>query len=182
MKKRIAASALVTFTGLLLTLWVVLLSPPKTVPTLVVSLPDETRNIRPLRPATTTTTTTTVAPVMKSVSKNTSKPPAPATIPAQCEQFREIVARYFPADQVNNALFVASKESGCTNHQTPSPTNDYGFFQVNFPAHKNKVGGNPELLKDLETNVRVASQIYQGSWRPWYAVCPLNGSNPYGIC
>jgi hypothetical protein len=43
---------------------------------------------------------------------------------------------------------------------------DYGIFQVNASAHKNKA--TPEQLKDCKTNILIAKKIYDASgWNPW---------------
>ena len=86
-----------------------------------------------------------------------------------CESYRGLVAKYFPADQVNNALLTMSKESSC-NPRAVSPTRDHGLMQIN-EVHLAKVGGNVNALYDPETNIRVASSIFAGrGWNAWYAV------------
>lgn len=87
-----------------------------------------------------------------------------------CESYRGLVSKYFPAGQVNNALLTMSKESGC-RPTAVSPTNDHGLMQINCTYHCSKVGGDVNALYDPETNVRLASQIYAGrGWNAWYAV------------
>lgn len=135
---------------------------------------------------TSTSTSTTVSSTTSSSTTTTTQAPIQTTQPVRthpvgCDNYRHIVAKYFPAEQVDNALFVMSKESGCDPY-AKSATNDHGLFQVHFPAHSAKVNGNLNALYDPETNARVAATIYSGSWRAWYAVCPVNGSNPYGLC
>jgi len=52
---------------------------------------------------------------------------------------------------------------------------DIGLCQINS-IHADKVGGNLELLKDAETNIRVAKEI-RDSWESWNAwTCYKNGS------
>jgi len=88
-----------------------------------------------------------------------------------CESYRGLVAKYFPADQVNNALLTMQKESSC-RPTAVSPTNDHGLMQVNCTYHCAKVGGDVNRLYDPETNIRLASAIYsdRGNWSAWYAV------------
>lgn len=76
-----------------------------------------------------------------------------------------------------------SKESGCDPNAI-SPTNDHGLMQINWAAHHKQVNDDVSLLHDPETNIRLGALIYSypGHWKSWYAVCPKNGSNPYGIC
>lgn len=87
-------------------------------------------------------------------------------------EWRELVAKYFPADQVHNALRIMSAENGSGNPKVISKPNrnktrDYGLFQVNT-CHKSRVDGDLEKLQDAETNVRIASEIYkEQGWKPW---------------
>lgn len=96
------------------------------------------------------------------------------------EQWRFLVSQHFPDSQIDNALLVISKESG-GDPNAKSPGN-YGLFQINL-VHSAKVGGDLNSLFDPEVNARVARQIWGASgWQPFYAVCPKNGDDPYGIC
>lgn len=92
-------------------------------------------------------------------------------VSGNCESYRGIVAKYFPADQVSNALITMQKESSCRTDAV-SPTDDHGLMQVNCRYHCSKVGGNVNALYDPETNIRLASAIYsdRGNWSAWYAV------------
>lgn len=92
-------------------------------------------------------------------------------VSGNCESYRGIVAKYFPANQVNNALITMQKESSCRTDAV-SPTDDHGLMQVNCRYHCSKVGGNVNALYDPETNIRLASAIYsdRGNWSAWYAV------------
>lgn len=83
------------------------------------------------------------------------------------EKWRVVVARYFPAEQVDNALKIMDKESG-GDSGVHSCTNDHGLMQINYTAHYAKVNNNLEALYDPETNLKVAYQIWsvQG-WCPW---------------
>ncbi len=87
-----------------------------------------------------------------------------------CEDYRSLVAKYFPANQVNNALYTMKKESGCRANAI-SDTNDHGLMQINYRWHAAKVNHNINRLYDPETNIRIASDIWKDSgWRAWYAV------------
>jgi len=67
----------------------------------------------------------------------------------------------------DEALRVAWCESRW-RARTISPTGDYGVFQVNFRYHGWRVGGVAERLLDVETNVRVAHDIWaEQGWVPW---------------
>lgn len=84
---------------------------------------------------------------------------------ADCEQYRGLIAKYFPASQINNAITTMRAESGCRSWVI-SPTNDYGLFQI-----------NGEDVRDPEANIARAWQKYVGgrvgsnNWSAWYAVC-----------
>lgn len=68
--------------------------------------------------------------------------------------------------ECQNALIIAKYESG---YRTDAYyLGNYGVFQINCPAHSGKVGGNCNALYDLETNLRVAKQIFDAQgWGPW---------------
>ena len=85
---------------------------------------------------------------------------------AGVEQWRWLVAQYFPADQVNYALAIMRCESG-GNPNAHSPTADRGLMQIN-QVHSAKVGGNLNSLFDPHTNMRVARQVWDGAgWGAW---------------
>lgn len=96
----------------------------------------------------------------------------PEPIPAQvtgCEKYRPLVEKYFPPQEVNNALLTMQKESSCRS-DAYSSTNDYGLMQINA-VHADMVNGDLNALYEPETNVRVAYQIFTGrNWNAWYGV------------
>ena len=70
--------------------------------------------------------------------------------------------------QCNNALIIAKYESSFRTGVI-SRTGDYGLFQINCRWQGHRVGGNCSALLDLETNLRVAKQIFnEQGWNPWY--------------
>lgn len=83
------------------------------------------------------------------------------------ESWRGLVSRYFPANQVDNALRIIQAESG-GNASIISPVNrngtrDVGLFQIN-DVH----GLSTAARQDPETNVRFAAQLFARSgWQPW---------------
>lgn len=92
-----------------------------------------------------------------------------ATFEPNVERWRSLVAKYFPADQVEMALAVVQLES----HGNPGALNDRGeysrgLFQVNTGP-----GANTDLaswnLYDPETNVRAARLVWDRArgWSPW---------------
>lgn len=84
------------------------------------------------------------------------------------ENWRSLVARYFPASQVNNALRVMQLESGGNPSawKNDAIEDSRGLFQINVRAHGTSMGN----LFDPETNVRYASELYaRQGWGPWTA-------------
>lgn len=66
-----------------------------------------------------------------------------------------------------DALIIALHESGY-RLDAVSPTGDYGVMQINCYWHKAKVSGDCTKYFDLETNLRVAKQIYDNrGWNAW---------------
>jgi soluble lytic murein transglycosylase-like protein len=81
------------------------------------------------------------------------------------------LTQYFGA-KAGYAKRLAQCESGRNPKAVSKPnrngTIDYGYMQINS-IHRNKVNGNLQSLLDLETNIRVASQIYAdwGNFSAW---------------
>lgn len=74
---------------------------------------------------------------------------------------------------------ICNLESGWIPDEVSS-TQDVGICQIHAPAHCDKLGFNPhisseylacvEALKDPETNIKIADQIYsKQGFKPWYA-------------
>lgn len=91
-----------------------------------------------------------------------------------CEEYSETIQKYF-GDYADQAIFVATKESGC-NMAAVSRTQDYCIFQINR---------EPATGKDLDLCVRRAWEKFTGgrvgsnNWSAWYAVCtPGNDPQP----
>lgn len=96
--------------------------------------------------------------------------PVSFVLPETCEQYHAKVQKFF-GEHTNEALFVASLESGCvnkrSNSQNSNGTWDYCIFQIN---------NEPSAL-EIDTCVRRAFEKFKASkyvWRQWYAVCPIN--------
>lgn len=87
-------------------------------------------------------------------------------------EWRDLVGQYFPQDQLVNALRIMSAENGAGTPERVSKANrngtrDYGLFQINT-CHIKRVDGDLSRLQNAETNVKIASDIYQEQgWRPW---------------
>jgi hypothetical protein len=82
------------------------------------------------------------------------------------DQIKKRICEVF-GSQCKNALIIAQHESSF-NPKALSYTDDYGVMQVNCGWHAAKVGGDCTKLYDVETNLRVAKQIYDDSgWKAW---------------
>lgn len=87
--------------------------------------------------------------------------------PGGVEQYRPLVAKYFPAREVDNALVIMAHESK-GNPNAISKTNDYGLMQIHAPLWTNFFSVTTEQLKDPETNIKLASIIWRrGGWKAW---------------
>lgn len=89
------------------------------------------------------------------------------------QQYRTLVAAYFPANQVDNALAVIAAESGgvltsSTKANNPAGSEDSrGLFQINVQPGAHPLLANLNLY-DAVTNIQQAAIIYQSSgWYPW---------------
>lgn len=98
-------------------------------------------------------------------------PPAPSKpAPANCEQYRPLLAAY--DWDVSVALAVMQAESGCNPRADNTGlnrdgSNDKGLMQINS-IHRDLVGDTERF--DPAANIRAAWHIYHGSgWRAWSA-------------
>jgi len=88
------------------------------------------------------------------------------------ERWRPLVAKYFPANQVNNALAVMKGESGGNpNSINDNPrTRDYsvGLFQINLYGKLAKSRPSEAWLLIPENNIAYASRVWKNQgWTPW---------------
>lgn len=96
-----------------------------------------------------------------------------------CEQYRPIVQKYF-GKLTDEALFVASKESGCVadriSEKNKNGTRDFCLFQIN----QEKLAA-----QSLDVCVRRAFEKYtagrvgEKNWSAFYAVCDVNAQPKY---
>lgn len=85
------------------------------------------------------------------------------------EQWRSLVAAYFPADQVNLALAVMNCESGGNPGAYNTAYGASGLMQV-LRSWADNFGYTPQQLFDPSINLHVASILYyDGGWRHWNA-------------
>ena len=114
-----------------------------------------------------------VSPISKDsdlVGPESISPQIGKNLPNNISQWANLVSKYFPSDQINNALRIIQAESG-GNPGIPSSFNKYGtedshgLFQINLQAH-------PQMRSTVtnpESNVAYAAQLYKNQgWRPWY--------------
>ena len=102
----------------------------------------------------------------ESVEAAPASPSVGADWGAGVEQWRSLVAAYFPADQVDFALQVMKCESGGDpNAYNPSRTS--GLMQV-LASSADNFGVSPDDLFNPETNIWIASELYyDGGWSHW---------------
>ncbi len=99
-----------------------------------------------------------------------------------------LVRKYFPSDQVGNAMAVARCESGHANRVSNPNSNgsrDFGVFQINdggtLQAALRKVGVSTSGITEARTkalntelNVRMARAIWDSrGWQPWTCAAKL---------
>lgn len=108
----------------------------------------------------------------KEIAPTTPAPIPPGGPTSAFASALELIQKYFPANQVGNALAIARGESGFN----PAAVGDkypiggiyapsYGLFQIRG------LPGRPsaEQLLNPEFNVQYAANLYrQQGWRPWY--------------
>ncbi len=91
------------------------------------------------------------------------------------EYVKNLVKKYFPVEEYENALLVCNWASSfkerAINYNTDSNSSaDRWLFQINDYWHSNKYKWQD--IYDPEINVKIAAQIFKeagNSWRPWYA-------------
>lgn len=82
------------------------------------------------------------------------------------EQWRNLVAAYFPADQVDRALRVMACESG-GDPNAYNPSGATGLMQV-LASWADNFGYQPADLFDPDINLHVASLLWaDGGWGHW---------------
>lgn len=84
------------------------------------------------------------------------------------EQWRGLVAAYFPAGEVDMALRVMACESGGNPNAANPRSTARGLMQVMWSVWGPEYGVSEQELYDPETNIRIAAKVYaiQG-WNAW---------------
>ena len=102
----------------------------------------------------------------KNISVKNSTPVIASGKKYSKEEIKQKICKVF-GSQCSNALIIAEKESGFRANAI-SKTNDYGVFQLNCRWQSRRVGGNCNLFLDVDTNIKIAKQIYdEQGWSPW---------------
>jgi len=84
------------------------------------------------------------------------------------EQWRTLVAAYFPADQVDMALRVMACESGGNPTAANPRSTARGLMQVMWSVWGPEYGVSEAELYDPATNLRIAALVYeQQGWNAW---------------
>jgi len=113
-------------------------------------------------PPTTTTTTTAPPPVVVAA-------PVPVSYTSGVEQWRSLVAAYFPASEVDFALCVMAGESG-GNPSAYNPSGATGLMQVMTPLWSDHYGVAASALFDPVTNMEIAAAVWASQgWGAWSA-------------
>ena len=109
-------------------------------------------------------------PATRSPVSNTwaAAPPRAGTGSAGVEQWRSLVAAYWPAGLVDTALCIIDKESrGNPSAKNPRST-ARGLFQILASLWAPHFGVSYNALYDPDLNTRLAYRIYQmQGWRAW---------------
>ena len=92
--------------------------------------------------------------------------PSEKTNTAAPADWDELIQKYFPMTEWQNAKKIMMAESG-GRYDALSKTGDRGLMQIS-PVHKGRVGGNLNALYSPEINMRVAYEIWsEQGWAPW---------------
>lgn len=99
-------------------------------------------------------------------SRNGTHVATPSPITAGVEQWRTLVAAYFPADQVDRALRVMACESG-GDPNAYNPSGATGLMQI-LASWADNFGYQPADLYDPDINLHIASLLWaDGGWSHW---------------
>ena len=107
--------------------------------------------------------------------------PTPTLVPNMVQHpFVQMIQKYFPEQEVNNAQNIAMTESSFNPQAINVNTNgtrDIGLFQINeihAPEILKQFGYTMDDLLDPEKNMQVASWLFQKKgWQPWVAAKKL---------
>ncbi len=110
-------------------------------------------------------------PVSRAPVRPTVDKPPGRGMGTNVEQWRGLVAQYFPADQVDRALCIMSYESGGNELAKNPRSSASGLFQHlarYWPERSAKAGWAGADIFDPTANVAVAAWLWgQGGWWHW---------------
>jgi hypothetical protein len=133
--------------------------------TTTTAMPTTTTTTAPPPPPTTTTTTTPAPPP--------AKVPPPTTAPiartGSCQGWGDLLAAYFPANQVDKACSVMLCESGGNPNAENASSSASGLFQFLDSTWTSTTGQPPPASAYIpEAQIAAAGQLWQSSgWSPW---------------
>lgn len=92
--------------------------------------------------------------------------------PAGVERYRPIVAKHFPAHEVETALKVMQQESSgrpdAHNYSDETADDSWGLYQINLYGNLKHGRPDPGWLTDPENNISYAANMFKGQgWKPW---------------
>ncbi len=129
--------------------------------------------------ATTAPKTATTAKPVATTAKPVAKPPSTTVKPVpttkaiakySSAQVMALIRQMWPADSVDKALEVASKESGYDSRAFNGWC-CYGVFQINYGSQYQRLnnrGLGLEWLYDAKVNIEIAIEIFnEQGWAPW---------------
>lgn len=143
-----------------------------TAPTTTTSAPTTTTPPTTTTAPPTTTTTTTPPTTTTTPPTTTTAPPeaAPIDHPPEVEQWRSLVAAYWPAELVDEALSVIDCESNGDPDAVNSSSGASGLFQFlpsTWESASPQAGWDGADVFDPEANVATAYWLYSQFEEPW---------------
>lgn len=114
---------------------------------------------------TTSSTTTTTEPVVVAAASE------PILSSGHCGGHGDLIARYFPAEQVGKACAVVACESGYLPTAANPSSTARGLFQLMMSIHAPRFyarGWVYDDWADPEKNTAIAAELWrEAGWRPW---------------
>lgn len=109
-------------------------------------------------------------PPPKRASSSAPRSSSSSGMGSNVEQWRGLVASYFPANQVNTALCVMRGESGGNPNADNPRSTAVGLMQILASLWGPVYGVSHEQLKNPDTNMRVARGVWdRQGWGAWVA-------------
>jgi len=95
----------------------------------------------------------------------------------QLRPYEDLIRKYFPEDQWENAYNVmmaesSGKEKAIGVNKDKAKSRDYGLFQINDYWQREGLKRAGKSIEDMltpEENIKYAASLYKAQgWRPWY--------------